>query len=64
MMNELLDFFLGAVHNFVSDETLLPAVDAVSCVICLTLVLGTACTLIIKCASMIFYACFGGNRNV
>lgn len=64
MMAELLDFFLGAIHLYVDDPYLLPAVDAVASVICCTLVLGTACAMIVWCMRLIFYAFFGGGRHV
>lgn len=64
MMAELLDFFLGAIHLYVTDPMLLPAVDAVAAVICCTLVLGTACLLVVWSMRLIFYAFFGGGRHV
>lgn len=64
MMQELLDFFLGAIHLYVEDPEFLPVVDSTACLICLTLVLGTACELIVWSARLIFYALFGGSRNV
>lgn len=64
MMEELLNFFLGAVHIFVTDPYLIPMVDAVGSLICCTLVLGTACSLIIWSVRLLWIALFGGWRNV
>lgn len=64
MMEELLNFFLGACHIFVDDPDLLPVVDACGCLICCTLVLATACSLIIWSLRLVFYALFGGGRHV
>lgn len=64
MMIELLDFFLGAIHHYVSDPDLLPVVDSVGCLICLTFVLGTACSLIVWGIRLVWTALFGGWRNV
>lgn len=64
MMAELLDFFLGAIHLYVTDPQLVPAVDAVASVICVTLVLATACILVVWSMRLIFYALFGGGRHV
>ena len=64
MMAELLDFFLGAIHLYVTDPAILPIVDAVGSCICVTFVLGTCCSLVIWCMRLIFYAFFGGSRNV
>lgn len=63
MMEELLNFFLGAIHIFVDDPELLPVVDATACLICCTLVLATACNLIIWSLRLVFYAMFGGSRH-
>ena len=64
MMQELLDFFLGAVHIYVDDPDLLPVVDATASIIVCTLVLGTCCSLIVWVLRLVFYALFGGSRNV
>lgn len=58
MMEELLRFFLGAVHIFVVDPLLLPMVDAVCCVICVTMVLGTACVIIVTAFRLVFRSIF------
>lgn len=64
MMQELLNFFLGAVHIFVTDSELLPVVDACGSLICCTLVLGTACSLTIWALRLVWIALFGGWKNV
>lgn len=64
MMEELLNFFLGAVHLFVTDPEMLPVVDACGALICCTLILGTACSLIIWAVRLVWTALFGGWRNV
>lgn len=48
MMIAFLDFFLGAIHYYVTDPELLPVVDAVSCIICLIFVVGTSCALMVE----------------
>lgn len=64
MMEELLTFFLGAIHLFLPEEwEMLPVVDACGALICCTLVLGTACSLIIWALRLVFYALFGGARH-
>lgn len=64
MMQELLDFFLGAVHLYVTDPELLPIVDACGALILTTLVMGTACSLLIWSLRLAWTALFGGWRNV
>lgn len=63
MMIELLDFFLGAIHYYVTDPDLLPAVDATACIICLTLVLGTACSIIVWSLRLLWSALWGGKNH-
>lgn len=63
MMQELLDWFLGAVHLYVEDPNLLPVVDATCSVIVVLLVMGTGCSLMIWALRLVFYALFGGSRN-
>ena len=62
MMQELLDFFLGAIHLYVVDPDLIPVVDAVGSLIVCTLVLGTACSLMIWAIRLVWIALFGGGR--
>lgn len=64
MMQELLDFFLGAIHLYVTDPDLIPVVDAVGSLIVCTLVLGTACSLMIWAIRLVWIALFGGWKNV
>lgn len=54
MMQELLDFFLGAVHIYVVDPELIPVVDAVCSVICVSDVLITASALMVVGAKCLF----------
>lgn len=63
MMAELLDFFLGAVHLYVDDPALLPVVDACCSIIVCTLILFTACELIIWALRLVWSALFGGVRH-
>lgn len=63
MLVELLDFFLGAVHVFVIDPDLLPCVDASLCIIICTLLLGTACSMLIWSLRLIWSAFFGGGAK-
>lgn len=64
MMAELLDFFLGAVHLYVTDPDMIPIVDCVGSLIVCTLILGTACSLIVWSMRLVWTALFGGWRNV
>lgn len=64
MMAELLDFFLGAVHLYVTDPDMIPIVDCVGSLVCCTLVLATACSLIVWTMRLVWTALFGGWRNV
>lgn len=63
MLVELLDFFLGAVHVFVTDSELLPCVDASLCIIICTLLLGTACVMLVWSLRLIWSAFFGGGAK-
>lgn len=63
MMQELLDWFLGAVHLYIDDPELLPVVDATCVVIVVLLVMATGCNLMIWALRLVFYALFGGSRN-
>lgn len=63
MMQELLDFFLGAIHIYVTDPELLPVVDACACLICLTLVLYTACSIIVWSLRLLWSALWGGSHH-
>lgn len=44
----MLDFFLGAVHLYVTDPELIPFVDAVCAPICVTVCLVTACVIAVQ----------------
>ncbi len=54
MMADMLDFFLGAVHLYVTDPDLVPLVDAVCAPICVTVCLVTACVIAVQ---LIKFAC-------
>ena len=60
-MQELLDFFLGAVHIYVVDPDLIPVVDAVCCVICVSCVMITACVLMVTIFKLLFRAVYSDN---
>ena len=54
MMQEMLDFFLGAVHLYVTDPDLIPVTDAVCSVIVVSDILITASALLVKGAECLF----------
>lgn len=59
MLVELLDFFLGAVHVYVVDPDILPVVDATLSIIICTLLLATACSMLIWAMRFVWSAFFG-----
>ena len=60
MMEEMLDFFLGAIHLYVTDPELIPLVDAVCAPICVTICLVTACVISVQ---LIKFGCSLFNRR-
>jgi len=53
-MQELIDFFLGAVHIYVTDPEILKYTDAACAVVCVTDILITSSVLLVVGAKCLF----------